>query len=230
MIGKISKAPGPAGTPGFLAADNGHSYSFTSAGWQSPYVVPAVGMGVEFHPRATHAVKVRPTGSAAGLAQREANPLPDRQPKPPRSDNHQQRSKRSPGSMTAAMRSMMSIFLITPLTVPILFIVPIMGRLEIISTVLLAGVLGGHRAGGIAKALFAAVFVGSAHGFVVYVMFLVGFQLILGLPHAGGYAGIGIGFVGGITVASSIGAVVVALPVFLILVVSSVMGALTAKI
>ena len=240
MIGKIIIVPGPGGAPGFLAANHGRNFSFTSAGWQAPSVVPTVGRQVEFEPRATHAVNVRPTGpfhgrqsapgSAAGQAQRQAHPPPGRQPKLPRSDNHQQRSKRSHGSMTAAMRSMMSILLITPLTVPIFFIVPIIGRLEIISTVLLAGFLGGHRAGGLGKALISAVLVGSAHGFVVYVMFLVGLQLILGLPHAGGYADTGIGFVGGITVVSSIGAVVVALPVFLILVVSSVMGALTAKI
>ena len=132
--------------------------------------------------------------------------------------------------MMAALRPMLSIFTITPLTVPILFLLPLLGRLELASMVLFAGFLGGHRAGGLGKALIAAIFVGVAHGFVVYLMFLVGLQLMLGLPHAGGYADAVIGFVGGITVASSIGAVVVALPVFLILVVSSVVGALMAKI
>ena len=96
--------------------------------------------------------------------------------------------------------------------------------------VLLAGFLGGRRAGGVGKALTSALIVGTSHGFVVYLMVLVGLELMLGLPHAGGYVDAGIGFLGGIHVASSIGAVIVALPVFLILLVSSAMGALTARI
>lgn len=241
MIGKIIIVPGPGGAPGFLAANHGRNFSFTSAGWQAPSVVPTVGRQVEFEPRATHAVNVRPTGpfqgrpsalvSAAGQAQRQGNPPPNRQPtKPPRTADPQHRSNRSHGSMLAALRPMLSIFMFTPMTVPLLFLLPLIGRLELLSMVLLAGVLGGRRAGGIGKALSAAALVGTAHGFVVYLMVLVGLQLMLGLPHAGGYVDASIGFFGGIHVASSIGAVIVALPVFLILLGSSVMGALTAKI
>ena len=240
MIGKISKAPGPGGTPGLLTADNGRSYTFTSAGWIASSVVPAVGMGVEFDLRGSHAVNVRPTGpfrrplsgsgSAAGLVPRQANPPPGSQLKPRRSANPtKEQVKRTRGSMLAATRPMLSIFMVTPLTFPILLLLPLIGRLEIISTVLLAGFLGGLRAGGFGKALAAAILVSSAHGLVVYLMFLVGLQLMVDLPHAGGYFDAGIGFVG-ITVASSIGAVLVALPVFLVLLVSAVIGAATAKI
>ena len=223
MIGRIRKVPVPGGTPGLLAADNGLSYSYTSAGWQAPSVDPAVGRQVEFEPRGTQAVNVRPTGpfhgrrsapgSAAGQAQRQANPPPDRQ-----------------GSLPAALRNMLSIFMVTPLTVPLLFLLPLLGRLELLSMVLLAGFLGGRRAGGVGKALTSALIVGTSHGFVVYLMVLVGLELMLGLPHAGGYVDADIGFLGGIHVASSIGAVIVALPVFLMLLVSSAMGALTARI
>lgn len=240
MIGKISKAPGPGGTPGLLTADNGRSYTFTSAGWIASSVVPAVGMGVEFDLRGSHAVNVRPTGpfrrplsgsgSAAGLVPRQDNPPPGSQLKPRRTANPKQQINRSRGSMLAAMRPMISIFMVTPLTIPLVLLLPIIGRLEIISTVLLAGFLGGRRAGGFGKALAAAILVSSAHGVVVYLMVLVGLQLMVDLPHAGGYFDSGIGFVGGIKVASSIGAILVAVPVFLVLVASSAMGALTAKI
>ena len=64
--------------------------------------------------------------------------------------------------------------------------------------VLLAGFLGGRRAGGVGKALTSALIVGTSHGFVVYLMVLVGLELMLGLPHAGGYVDAGIGFLGGI--------------------------------
>ena len=70
----------------------------------------------------------------------------------------------------------------------------------------------------------------AMNGFVVYLMVLVGLELMLGLPHAGGYVDAGIGFLGGIHVASSLGAIIVALPVFVMLLVSSAMGALTARI
>lgn len=239
MIGRITKVPGPGGTPGFLTADNGGSYYFTSAGWRAPSVVPAVGRQVEFSTRGSQAVKVRPTGplpgsrsapgSAAGQAQRQSNPPPDRQLDPALTASPQ-RSKGSRGSLPAALRPMLSIFMVTPLTVPLLFLLPLIGRLELLMMILLAGFLGGRRAGGIGRALSAAAIVGTAHGFVVYFMVLVGLQLLLGLPHAGGYVDAGIGFFGGITMASSMGAVIVALPVFLILLVSSVMGALTARI
>ena len=235
MIGRIRKVPVPGGTPGLLAADNGLSYSYTSAGWQASSVVPAVGRQVEFEPWGTQAVNVRPTGPfhgsrpTPGSAAGQAQPPPDRRLEPALTASPQ-RSKGSPGSLPAALRSMLSIFMVTPLTVPLLFLLPLLGRLELLSMVLLAGFLGGRRAGGVGKALTAAVLVGTSHGFVVYLMVLVGLELMLGLPHAGGYVDADIGFLGGITVASSIGAVIVALPVFLMLLVSSAMGALTARI
>ena len=143
MIGKISKAPGPGGTPGLLTADNGRSYTFTSAGWIASSVVPAVGMGVEFDLRGSHAVNVRPTGpfrrplsgsgSAAGLVPRQDNPPPGSQLKPRRTANPKQQINRSRGSMLAAMRPMISIFMVTPLTIPLVLLLPIIGRLEIIS-------------------------------------------------------------------------------------------------
>ena len=231
MIGKIIIVPGPGGAPGFLAANHGRNFSFTSAGWQAPSVVPTVGRQVEFEPRAAHAVNVRPTGPFHG---RQSAPGPaagqaQRQPKPPRTATPQHRSNRSHGSMLAALRSMLSIFIITPFSVPLLVLLPLFGRLELVSVVLLAGFFGGRRAGGFGKALAAAVLAGAAHGFVIYLMTLVGLQLMMGLPHVGGYVDAGIGFFGGLTVASSLVTVVVALPAFLILLFSAVIGAMTVR-
>ena len=131
--------------------------------------------------------------------------------------------------MPAAVRSMLAIMMVTPFAVPLFFLLPLIGRIELVSMVLFAGFIGGHSAAGIRKALAAAVLVGASHGFVVYLMVLVAFQLLIGVPLVGSYVRDVIGFFGGLAVASSLVTVIVALPAFLILCVSAVIGALTAR-
>lgn len=234
MTGTIIAVPSHRGAQGVVAArDDGRSFYFTAAGWRDQAVTPAVGMPVEFSPGGQNrALNVRPHYAAA--PKKSGSPPergPSAQPSPAvRKPRQRQTASARGGSMIDAIRSMLSIFLVTPISLPLLPFLPLIGKLEIFSLLILPGFLGGRRAGGVRKAMAAAVIVGSAYGAVVFSMALVALKLMTGLPLIGGYVEVSIGFFGGTTVAASIITTLAGGPFVLALVIGGFIGGLTARL
>ena len=245
MFGEIVTNPSP-GVQGLIASDDGSRFTFTTASWRTQPVGSTVGMRVEFEPRASHAVNIRPahavrsTGPGASVGSRpSSSPLRALQPQgasnvpsPIRrpgngSSRAQPRGTTSNGSILSAIRTMAAIFLFTPLTLPMIFLLPVIGRLELFMAIALPGFLGGRRAGGVRKAMSAAVLVGSLYGLVCFYVALGILELVTGLPHLGGHVEKGLNAVGGPGVTSGLVAGLTTAPFLILLLASSFVGALT---
>ena len=235
-----------AGVQGLIASEDGSRFSFTRASWRTQPVGPTVGMRVEFEPRASHAVNIRPAhavrsrgpGASVGSSP-SSSPLHALQPQgasnvpsPLRrpgngSPRAQPRGTTSNGSILSAIREMLAVFLLTPLTWPIFALLPVFGRLELFMAIALPGFLGGRRAGSVKKAMAAAVVVGTLYGLVCFFVALAVLDLVLGLPHLGGHLERGLNAVGGPGVTSGLVAGLTTAPFVLLLLASSFVGALT---
>ena len=244
MFGKIMSNPS-AGTHGLIVGDNGDNYSFTTASWRNLPVGSAIGMRVQFEPRASHAASIRPATSAtprtsagsrpsthsvrAALQPSRTSKLPA--PNRPGSGNSmaQHQGNTSQGSMLSAMRAMLTIFLLTPLSIPVIALLPLFGRLEILTMILLPGFLGGRRARSFKKATVAAMLVGSVYGFFVFLLLLAVLEFVTGLPLVGNHVGSGLDIVGGLGVTSGFVAALATAPFVLLLLVSAFLGALTTR-
>ena len=245
MFGKIMSNPS-AGAHGLIVGDNGDNYSFTTASWRTLPVGSAIGMRVQFEPRASHAASIRPAQAqtsatpSTSVDSRPSTPpgraalQPSRTSKVP-AKNHpgsgnsmvQHQGNTSQGSLWAGIRAMSIIFLLTPVSIPFIFLLPIFGRLELLSLILLPGFFGGRRAGSFKNAVAATVLVGTFYGLVVFFILRAVLQFGTGLPLVGSHVEGGLEFVGGLGVTSGVIAGLATLPFVLLLLVSSFLGALT---
>ena len=131
--------------------------------------------------------------------------------------------------MPAAMRSMSMVFLVTPLAIPMLLLLPLIGRLELLLMTLAPGFLGGMKAGGVKRAMAAAVMVGVMYGAVHYLMVLALLHSMAGLMGLGSYVQALVDFFGGLGTATALVTVAITAPFILALIFSALAGALAAK-
>ena len=218
MLGTVIQAPS-ARAPGWIATDTGDRYSFTTGGWRNQRAGSAAGMRVEFEARGKQAFDVRPAPAAT--------PSPNRGGggKSPAKAGARPRT----GSLWSAMRSMTAIFLLTPLSVPLIVALPLLGKIELLTMVLLPGFIGGRQAGSIKKALLAATLVGAVYGSTVFLMVLAVLELAVRLPAVGGYLESGLSVIGGIGITSGVIAAIATLPFVCALLISAFAGALSSR-
>ena len=246
MFGKIISDPS-TGAHGLIVGDNGDNYSFTTASWRNHPVGSAIGMRVQFEPRASHAASIRPAqtqtsatpstsaGSRLSTPSVRAALQPSPTSKAPAA-NHpggnsmaQHQGNASQGSLWAGIRTMSIIFLLTPLSIPLIFMLPLFGRLEILSVILLPGFFGGRRAGSFRNAIAAAILVSTVYALTVFLIFLAVLEFVTGLPIVGSHVEGGLDIVGGLGVTSGVIAALATAPFVLSLLVSSFLGALTTR-
>ena len=218
MLGTVIQAPS-ARAPGWIATDTGERYSFTTGGWRNQRAGSAAGMRVEFEAMGKQAFDVRPAPAAT--------------PSPNRGGGGKSPAKAgarpATGSIWSAMRSMAAIFILTPLSLPLIFVLPLMGKIEVLTMVLSAGFIGGSRAGSIKAALLAASLVGGAYGAVVFMMVQAVLQLAARLPAVGVHLETGLNAIGGIGIATGLIAGTATFPFVLLLLISGSVGALTSR-
>ena len=158
MLGEVIRDPS-AGVQGNIVSDSGDSYSFTTASWRNQPVGSTHGMRVKFEPRAGHAASIMPDQTKTSATPSTSGPSPpgraDLQPsrasKAPGA-NHpgsgsgnsmsQHQGNNSQGSLWAGIRSMSMILFLNPFSMPIILMLPLIGRLEIVSIMVLPGFLG----------------------------------------------------------------------------------------
>ena len=247
MIGKIV-LEASATAQGLIAGDSGKHYSFTTASWRNQPVGSAVGMRVEFEPRASHAVNVTPDQAGTSMTPRaSAGSRPSMPParaarQPSRSSNAssasspgspkpkvQPQPKSSKGSIWAGIRSMSAIFLLTPVSIPLIALLPLLGRIELLTMLTVPGFMGGRRAGSVKKAMAAAVLVGTVYGLVLFVLMLALFKLVTDLPLVGIHLERGLNFIGGLGFSSGLVAAIATAPFVFLLLISALIGALTTR-
>lgn len=225
-----------------IVSDSGDSYSFTRASWRNQPVGSTLGMRVKFEPRAGHAASIMPAPTqtsatpSTSAGSRPSPPgraalQPSRASKAPAA-NHpgsgaQHQGNSSQGSLWGGIRSMSIIFLLTPFSIPFILMLPLLGRLEILSIILLPGFFGGRRAGSFKNAVAATVMVGTIYGLVVFLMLRALLEFFIGLPIVGRHLEGGLDIVGGGGVTSGVIAGVATAPFVLLLLASAMVGALT---
>ena len=243
MLGEVIRDPS-AGVQGNIVSDSGDSYSFTTASWRNQPVGSTHGMRVKFEPRAGHAASIMPDQTKTSATPSTSGPSPpgraDLQPsrasKAPGA-NHpgsgsgnsmsQHQGNNSQGSLWAGIRSMSMILFLNPFSMPIILMLPLIGRLEIVSIMVLPGFLGGRRAGSFKNAVAATVLVGTVYGLGVFLILRSVLEFFIGLPILGSHLEGGLDIVGGGGVTSGVIAGVATAPFVLLLLASAMVGALT---
>lgn len=141
----------------------------------------------------------------------------------------QHQGNTSQGSLWSGIRVMSIIFLLTPVSMLFMFMLPIFGRIELFSLILLPGFLGGRRAGSFKKAVTATVLVGTVYGLCIFLILLAVLQFGTSLPLVGSHVEGGLNIVGGAGVTSGVVAAFATAPFLLLLLISSFLGAWTRK-
>ena len=248
MLGSITNVPNP-GTQGLIDGDDGAGYMFTFPGWRDQATVATPGMRVEFIQLGSRAVDIRPAPGAIVVAQhsnpgiRRGRPFVSAVTQPAPTGNapavsppgrstvqDHQRRRRGQGSMGSAIKSMAMIFLITPLSLPLLLLIPLLGRLELTLMALAPGFLGGMKAGSIGAAMAAAIIVGAVYAVFHYFLVLALLHFLVGVPFVGGPVESALQFIGGFGISSSLVAALITFPFILALVISALLGAASDKI
>ena len=249
MRGSVIEIPDP-GSQGLIAGNDGYDYWFTEAGWRDPNAAKAPGMSVEFTARGQRATDVHPEGAmvaiAAPVVYQGGAPPPPPPPPPPHSSQGQYQSQNSGGAppnpqpgnngqqkrggnMLAALRAMGMIFLLTPVALPMLILLPLLGRLEFGLMTLAPGFLGGIKAGGLKRAIFAAIMVGACYGLIHYLLIFALFHSLAGLIGVGSYVQALVDFFGGYAIATALVTLAITSPFIIALLASSLAGALAAR-
>ena len=244
MLGSLVNVPTP-GSQGLIAGDNGAEYSFTQAALRNSLTPMSPGTRVEFQARGMRAVDVRP--EAANVTAQALPPVPGGatppvpvpnpggggQPPPKQAiaplNNGRQQPPQGRGSMRAAMRSMLMIFLLTPVAIPLLLLLPLIGRLEVLLMAMAPGFLGGMKAGSLRGAIASALLVGTAYFSVHYLLSLSLFRFLAGLPEVGRYVEALVEFSGGFWTATALVTVTMTLPFLVALFVSAFLGAVAGR-
>ena len=241
MVGEIISDPS-AGVHGLIVSDSGDSYSFTTASWRNQPVGSTIGLRVQFEARAGHAVSIMLAQTQTSATPRTSGPSPpgraglqpSRTSKAPAAANHpggnsmtQHQGNTSQGSLWAGIRSMSMILFLNPFSIPIILMLPLIGRLEIVSIMVLPGFVGGLRAGSFKNAVAAMVLVGTVFGLGVFLILRAVLEFFIGLPIVGSHVEGGLDIVGGRGVAGALIAGLATAPFLLLLFASAIAGALT---
>lgn len=254
MLGSLVSVPLP-GAQGLIVGDDGADYWFTEAGWRNPFAATGPGMRVEFQARGLRATDVRPEGTIVpvpvpapavvnqptmqpSLAPTAAPVLspgtggqpPTLQPVAPPANLGQQQQGPAQGSLLSVMRCMSMIFLLTPVAIPMLLVLPLFGIVELLLTALAPGFLGGMKAGSLGKAMTAAIMVGTGYVAFHYFLVLAFSHFLARLPWAGGYVQSLVEFLGGFGTATAIVTMAITFPSVLALLVSAFAGALAGRV
>ena len=225
MFGSIVRVPS-AGAQGMITGDSGADYSFTAASWRDQDAAPAPGMRVTFDARGSHAVDVRPAqGATQPGTSKASSASPPSSPQPA----VQQQPKRSQGSIWSAIRSMSMVFVLTPVSIPLIGLLPFIGRLELLVMLLVPGFLGGRRAGSVKKAMAAASIVGAVYGLLLFLLVLAVLHFLVGLPLVGSHVEAGLNAIGGLVISSTFVALIATFPFVLSLMIGGFVGAITKR-
>ena len=137
------------------------------------------------------------------------------------------KAQHRPGSIYAAIRAMLMVFILTPLSIPLLLLLSFIGQLELMLLLFVPGFLGGQKARSVKKAMLAALIVGAAYGTFTFVLVLALLELMTGLPLVGSKVGAGVDLLGGREGSSILVAVIVTSPFVLSLFLGAFIGAKT---
>ena len=134
-----------------------------------------------------------------------------------------------PGSIWAAIRSMLMVFLLTPVSIPLIVLLPMIGQLELVLLLFVPGFLGGRKARSVPRAMIAAIIVGAAYGAFTFVLVLGLLEIMTGLPLVGSKVEAGMNLLGGQEGSSLLVAAIVTSPFVLSLLVGAFIGAITTR-
>lgn len=237
MRGTILVVP-DASHQGKIAANDGSTYSFTAAGWRDDSASPSVDMKVDFESRAGHAVGVRPVQGASSKIRRALSPLSSKVSRSPGGGNAQsasgsnssgasarrQQRKRGRGNFLAAMLYMSTVFVMTPIAIPLIGWMPLIGQVEMLLMLFVPGFLGGWKAGSVKKAIAAALIVGVVYGLFLFMFILALLKFVVGLPFVGPALESALDTVHGLGVSATFMAIFVTYPLVITLIVGALIG------